>query len=188
MIQIRDEIASDAAARERLLDACFGPARVLKTSQRLREGRLPARGLALTATRGDTLVGTVRLWDVATGCGRPALLLGPLAVDPALQGAGLGGALMRTALTRAADLGHGAVLLVGVTPASASRRNGWPTSRCPARSSARASSVSISRRAPSTAPWACCTPPVASPPCRRSLPRPPESRHDDRPLETAPSA
>ncbi|GJE77411.1 GNAT family N-acetyltransferase [Methylorubrum suomiense] len=116
MIQIRDEIASDVAARERLLDACFGPARVLKTSQRLREGRLPAQGLALTATRGETLVGTVRLWDVATGCGRPALLLGPLAVDPALQGVGLGGALMRTALTRAADLGHSAVLLVGDAP------------------------------------------------------------------------
>lgn len=116
MIQIRDEIASDVAARERLLDMCFGPGRFLKTSQRLREGRLPARGLALAALRGETLVGTVRLWEVATGCGRPALLLGPLAVDPALQGAGLGGALMREALTRAADLGHGAVLLVGDAP------------------------------------------------------------------------
>lgn len=116
MIQIRDEIASDVAARERLLDACFGPSRFLKTSQRLREGRLPAEGLALTAARGEKLVGTVRLWEVATGCGRPALLLGPLAVDPALQGVGLGGALMRHALTRAADLGHAAVLLVGDAP------------------------------------------------------------------------
>lgn len=116
MIQIRDEIASDVAARERLLDACFGPVRFLKTSQRLREGRLPAQGLALTAVQGDKLVGTVRLWEVATGCGRPALLLGPLAVDPSVQGAGLGGALMRDALARAADLGHEAVLLVGDAP------------------------------------------------------------------------
>ncbi|GAB6845887.1 putative N-acetyltransferase YhbS [Methylorubrum rhodinum] len=116
MIQIRDEIASDVAVRERLLDACFGPARFLKTSQRLREGRLPARGLAVTAVHGEKLVGTVRLWEVAAGCGRPALLLGPLAVDPSLQGAGLGGALMRRALTRAAELGHGAVLLVGDAP------------------------------------------------------------------------
>lgn len=116
MIQIRDEITSDVAARERLLDACFGPSRFLKTSQRLREGRLPAEGLALTAVRGEKCVGTVRLWNVETGCGRPALLLGPLAVDPALQGAGLGGALMRRALTRATELGHGAVLLVGDAP------------------------------------------------------------------------
>ncbi|KQQ30707.1 GCN5 family acetyltransferase [Methylobacterium sp. Leaf123] len=116
MIQIRDEIASDIAAREHLLDACFGPGRFLKTSQRLREGRLPARGLALTAARADRLVGTVRLWDVETGCGRPALLLGPLAVDPEIQGAGLGGALMRAALAQAAAFGHGAVLLVGDAP------------------------------------------------------------------------
>ncbi|GJE70371.1 GNAT family N-acetyltransferase [Methylorubrum podarium] len=116
MIQIRDEIASDVAAREHLLDACFGPGRFLKTSQRLREGRRPARGLALSAVRDEKLVGTVRLWDVETGCGRPALLLGPLAVDPALQGAGLGAMLMRTALVRAAELGNGAVLLVGDAP------------------------------------------------------------------------
>ncbi|WP_411903924.1 GNAT family N-acetyltransferase [Methylorubrum thiocyanatum] len=116
MIQIRDEIASDVAAREHLLDACFGPGRFLKTSQRLREGRRPARGLALSAVRDETLVGTVRLWDVETGCGRPALLLGPLAVDPALQGAGLGGMLMCTALAEAKDRGHGAVLLVGDAP------------------------------------------------------------------------
>lgn len=116
MIQIRDEIAADVAAREHMLDACFGPSRFLKTSQRLREGRLPARGLALTAVRDGALVGTVRLWDVETGCGRPALLLGPLAVDPALQGSGLGGMLMRTALAEATDRGHGAVLLVGDAP------------------------------------------------------------------------
>ena len=116
MIQIRDEIASDTVVREHLLDACFGPGRFLKTSQRLREGRLPARGLALTAVQEDRLVGTVRLWDVETACGRPALLLGPLAVDPSLQGAGLGGALMRAALARAAECGHGAVLLVGDAP------------------------------------------------------------------------
>lgn len=116
MVQIRDEIASDAAARERLLDTCFGPGRFLKTSQRLREGRLPAHGLALSAELEGTLVGTVRLWDVETACGRPALLLGPLAVDPALQGHGLGGALMRVAIARAAELGHGAVLLVGDAP------------------------------------------------------------------------
>ncbi|MBD8905170.1 GNAT family N-acetyltransferase [Methylorubrum zatmanii] len=114
MVQIRDEIASDGAARERLLDTCFGPGRFLKTSQRLREGRLPA--LALSAEQDGTLVGTVRLWDVETACGRPALLLGPLAVDPALQGQGLGAALMRAAIARAAELGHGAVLLVGDAP------------------------------------------------------------------------
>lgn len=115
MIEIRTEHAADVASRERLLDACFGPNRFAKTSERLREGRLPARGLAFAATRAGRLVGTVRLWNVDAG-GCPALLLGPLAVDPAIQRQGLGSVLMQAALGRAEALGHGAVLLVGDAP------------------------------------------------------------------------
>ena len=115
MIEIRTEHAADVAPRERLLDACFGPNRFAKTSERLREGRLPARGLAVTATRAGRLVGTGRRWNVDAG-GCPALLLGPLAVDPAIQRQGLGSVLMQAALGRAEALGHGAVLLVGDAP------------------------------------------------------------------------
>lgn len=115
MIQIRAEHHLDVAARERLLDACFGANRRAKTSERLREGRLPARGLAFSATRHGRLIGTLRLWTVEAGA-RPALLLGPLAVDPALQRQGLGRVMMHAALGRAESLGHGAVLLVGDAP------------------------------------------------------------------------
>lgn len=115
MIEIRTEHAADVPARERLLDTCFGASRFAKASERLREGRLPARGLAFAATRFGRLLGTVRLWDVQAG-ERPALLLGPLAVDPAIQGQGLGRVLMEAALGRAEALGHGAVLLVGDAP------------------------------------------------------------------------
>ena len=115
MIQIRAEHPHDVAARERLLDACFGANRRAKTSERLREGRLPARGLAFSATRHGRLIGTLRLWNVAAGA-CPALLLGPLAVDPALQRQGLGRVMMHAALGRAESLGHGAVLLVGDAP------------------------------------------------------------------------
>jgi predicted N-acetyltransferase YhbS len=110
MAVIRDERPADVVGRERLLDACFGAERFRKTSERLRAGRRPA--LALVAV-GEGVVGTVRLWDVAAGGGRPALLLGPLAVDCRRQGRGLGAALMRAALDRAAADGHRAVLLVG---------------------------------------------------------------------------
>jgi hypothetical protein len=51
-----------------------------RPSERLREGRLPADGLSLVAIDHGRLVGTVRLWNVCAGPGRPALLLGPLAV------------------------------------------------------------------------------------------------------------
>ncbi|WP_429164830.1 GNAT family N-acetyltransferase [Bradyrhizobium sp. i1.8.4] len=67
------------AARDSLLDAAFGPGRFAKTSERLREGRKPARGLALVARCAGRLVGTVRLWPVVTGTGHACLLLGPLA-------------------------------------------------------------------------------------------------------------
>ena len=47
---------------------------------------------------------------------RPALLLGPLAVDPSLKNAGIGSALMRHAIAEARRLGHRAILLVGDAP------------------------------------------------------------------------
>jgi predicted N-acetyltransferase YhbS len=46
---IRAERASDVVAREALLDACFGDNRHERTCQRLRDGRAPAEGLALSA-------------------------------------------------------------------------------------------------------------------------------------------
>jgi predicted N-acetyltransferase YhbS len=116
MIAIREETFADLEAREALLDACFGDERFKKTCERLREGRLPADGLALVAEMDGRMVGTVRLWHVAAGPGRPALMLGPIAVDPHLQGLGIGAKLMRVALDRARALGHRSVLLVGDAP------------------------------------------------------------------------
>jgi len=116
MIAIREELPCDVPAREALLDACFGDARFTKTCERLREGRLPAKGLSLVIHMDGEIVGTVRLWHVTAGPGIPALMLGPLAVDPARQNLGLGSKLMREALARAAVLGHRAVLLVGDAP------------------------------------------------------------------------
>jgi predicted N-acetyltransferase YhbS len=115
MIAIREEMPADVAAREALLDAAFGVERSRKTSERLREGRLPALALVAVDEAGHA-AGTVRLWHVSAGPGRQALLLGPLAVDSAHRGHGLGGRLMRAALGRAAMLGGTAVLLVGDAP------------------------------------------------------------------------
>jgi predicted N-acetyltransferase YhbS len=84
----------------------------VRTCQRLRDGRAPADGLAFSAMRRGQLVGTVRLWHVSAG-GTPALVLGPLAVDPSCRGLGIGAALMRRALTSATARGHGAVILLG---------------------------------------------------------------------------
>ncbi len=88
---------------------------MLRTCQRLRDGRAPAEGLAFSAVRQGRLVGTLRLWHVSAG-GVPALVLGPLAVDPACRELGVGAALMDHALAAAEARGHGAVILLGDAP------------------------------------------------------------------------
>ena len=112
-VTIRTERPLDERAREALLDVAYGAARHLKPSTRLRNGRKPAAGLSLVAVEKGRIVGTVRLWHVEAGRGRPALLLGPLAVHPDAQKRGIGAALMQRALDEATQRGHAAVLLVG---------------------------------------------------------------------------
>jgi predicted N-acetyltransferase YhbS len=116
------ENAGDVVARENLLDRAMGPDRRKKSSEALRRGRIPAEGLALVARdRAGRVIGTVRLWNVEAGVNRDsvpvdALLLGPLAVDRAHEGKGIGAALMRAAILEAKKRGHGAILLVGDAP------------------------------------------------------------------------
>ena len=116
---IDQENASDVVARERLLDRVMGAARFRKSSETLRRGRLPAEGLALVARDVDGhVIGTVRLWDVEAGVdgarqAAPAPLVAPPGAGGQHEGKGIGGALMRAAITEARERGHGAVLLVG---------------------------------------------------------------------------
>jgi len=115
-IAVETDLESPAlvAAREALLGRAMGRNWKKKSSQKLRRGRRPSEGLAFVARdEAGRLAGTVRLWDVATGDGRAALLLGPLAVDPSLKNAGIGKALMAHAIAEAKRLGHCAILLVG---------------------------------------------------------------------------
>src|ERR1700687_1437884 len=112
---IRSERASDVVAREALLDASFGANRHLRTCQRLRDGHAPAAGLAFSAVRHGLLIGTVRLWHVSAG-GVPALVLGPLAVDPSCRKLGIGRALVQRALAAAKARRDGGVLRLGDAP------------------------------------------------------------------------
>lgn len=114
MVTIRHELPCDIVVRETLLDRAFGKSRRRKTSERLREGRLPAEGLAFSAVDAKgKLIGTIRLWHVIAGSAGPALLLGPVAVDCRQQKKGIGAALIHHGLAEARILGHQAVLLVG---------------------------------------------------------------------------
>jgi predicted N-acetyltransferase YhbS len=112
---IRSERVSDVVAREALLDACFGEDRHQRTCQRLRDGRVPAEGLAFSAVREGKLVGTLRLWHVSAG-GVLALILGPLAVETGSRKLGVGAALITCALAAARARGHRAMILLGDAP------------------------------------------------------------------------
>lgn len=114
---ITTEQSHHGVAIERLLDVTFGLDRFQKSSYRLRDGVDPVAALCLVGIEHDEhgreqVMGTIRYWEVLAG-DRPALLLGPIAVDPGLQGGGLGSKLIRMSLNKAAALGHRAVLLVG---------------------------------------------------------------------------
>lgn len=117
MIQIRHERLADIDAREALLDSAFGESRTRKSSERLREDRLPAEGLSFIASEGKRVIGTARLWNVACGIekssGQQALLLGPVAVAQDCRSRGLGGAMVRRAIQTARKLRFGAIVLVG---------------------------------------------------------------------------
>ena len=118
---ITPELPQHAAAIESLLDTAFGADRQTKTAYRLRDGVAPIQDLCLVALGHDDLgnerlKGTIRYWPVSIGGAAPSLLLGPIAVDPALQGSGLGSRLIRMTLNKAAAAGHRSVLLVGDAP------------------------------------------------------------------------
>jgi predicted N-acetyltransferase YhbS len=100
------------AARENLLDRVMGEVRFRRASERMREGRLPAISLNALDSSG-AVIGTIRLWHIKADGLNDALLLGPLAVDPAFQGLGIGGALMKAALAHASKAAFSAIILVG---------------------------------------------------------------------------
>ena len=115
MAYIDTEKLFDIQQREALLDRVFGADRFAKTCERLREGRLPARDLAFVVRSGDRVAATLRFWHVDAGK-VPALMLGPLAVDPLFRNEGWGGKLINHGLEKAREIGHRGVILVGDAP------------------------------------------------------------------------
>lgn len=111
----RPETPADDPEIDALHAEAFGPGRYARAAFRLREGTDHDRRLSFIATAEDRLVASVRLTPIRIG-GRPALLLGPLAVKPAHKGKGAGKALVRIALDAARAAGHAVVLLVGDEP------------------------------------------------------------------------
>src|SRR3954451_21285976 len=111
-LTISPETAGDALPVERLHERTFGPGRFVLSAYRLREHVDHRLDLSFTARIGTLLVASVRQLPGLVG-DTPALLLGPLTVEPPFRGRGVGRALLDRALKEADAKGHRLVLLVG---------------------------------------------------------------------------
>jgi predicted N-acetyltransferase YhbS len=114
-LTILTEKPEDAAAIDRLHERTFGPGRYVRTSERIRERMAHRLDLSYTARIGTLLVGSVRLTRICIG-ETPALLLGPLTIEPPFRDKGIGKAMMERALNDAKQKGHKLVVLVGDEP------------------------------------------------------------------------
>src|ERR1700690_4421309 len=114
-LTIMAETADDGPAIDRLHERTFGPGRFARSAYRIREGRGHVLGLSYTARIGSLLVGSVRVTPICIG-ETPALLLGPLTVEPPFREHGVGSALIERALKHAKAAGHTMVVLVGDEP------------------------------------------------------------------------
>ncbi|MCP5395850.1 MAG: N-acetyltransferase [Sphingomonadaceae bacterium] len=95
--------AVEPALVEQLLDEAFGPERHARTAYRIRTGMDWLEGLSFAALDDeDYLAGTIQMWPVALhdpeGRAHPMVMVGPVAVIPALQNGGYGKALMAASL------------------------------------------------------------------------------------------
>lgn len=111
-LTLAPQVPADHAAIEKLDERAFGPGRFARSAYRLREGVTPDYPLSYVARVGTLLVGANRMTPILCG-GRPALLLGPLSVEPAFRSGGIGEALVMKSLEAARAAGHKLVLLVG---------------------------------------------------------------------------
>lgn len=87
---------------EALLDAAFGSDRHTRTAYRIRMGLTAIPALSFAAFEGDRLVGSLQSWPVQVG-GASLVLVGPVAVAPDLQRAGIGRMLMNALIGVADD-------------------------------------------------------------------------------------
>jgi predicted N-acetyltransferase YhbS len=114
-LTILAETPNDAQVIERLHERTFGPGRFVLSAYRLREHVDHLLDLSFTARIGTLLVGSVRQLPVCIG-DTPALLLGPLTVEPPFRSRGVGRVLLDRALNDAKAKGHRLVVLVGDEP------------------------------------------------------------------------
>jgi predicted N-acetyltransferase YhbS len=113
---IRQAGPEDSADIRALHARAFGPGRFARTAYRLREGTAEASPFCRVCRIDGQLAAAVRFTPILIGGKGGALLLGPLAVDPAFANQGHGRGLVAIALEAARGAGIALVVLVGGEP------------------------------------------------------------------------
>jgi predicted N-acetyltransferase YhbS len=113
---IRKARPEDIAEISHLHARVFGPGRFARSAYRVREGKGHLSRFCLVAEDGAELVASLRMTEIAIGGTKGAALLGPVVVDPAHRGLGLGTRLVTAALEAARTAGTELVVLVGDDP------------------------------------------------------------------------
>lgn len=110
---IRHPEPDDLPAILELHHHAFGPGRFALTAYRIREGTPAISPFCRIAERDGRLIAAVRMTEIEIGGTHRALLLGPLAVEPAFVNKTYGRQLIAAVLQAAREQGMRLVVLVG---------------------------------------------------------------------------
>jgi predicted N-acetyltransferase YhbS len=115
-VTTRAAAPSDLAAVADLHARIFGPGRFVRSAHRVREGTDPISRFCRVACLGGRVIAAIRMTEIAIGGAGGAVMLGPLAVDPAFANRGHGRRLIAEAMAAAKAAGLTLVILVGDEP------------------------------------------------------------------------
>jgi putative acetyltransferase len=115
-VHLRPQHDDERDAVREVVEAAFEDVVVADLVDALQADEAGRQGASIVAVHGDRVVGHVQLsrsWLDAPTRLIEVLVLSPLAVTPARQGEGIGGALVRAAIAAAEDLGPPLLFLEG---------------------------------------------------------------------------
>jgi predicted N-acetyltransferase YhbS len=116
IVTTRPAAAADMAEILCLNARVFGPGRFARTAYRIREGTPDLSEFCRVAVMGERIIASIRMTDIVIGGRGGALLLGPLAVDPAFANRGYGRRLIAESIEAGAAADREIVVLVGDMP------------------------------------------------------------------------
>lgn len=116
LIKIRPESRADFSTISRINTLAFGRPGEARLIEKLRQDAAFIPALSLVAETDGIPAGHILFTRITIENGserHPSLALAPMAVLPEFQGKGIGSALVRSGLEKAADLGYPSVIVLG---------------------------------------------------------------------------